>query len=239
MFVAVCEDSTLERVRIVDILNSIDCIKHVVNFDEPTKLLNYFKSNRVDLVILDINLPTMNGIEAARAIRRIDPEVFIVFVTGYDNFCLKAFSLYATDYILKPFNPDRLERTIRRVYKSLDKQDNRIVEIKTQNVIYRVKQSEIILIEKVLNRCNVYTEQFTFDVITPLKYFEDILDKDKFVRTHAGYLVNKDKISKIEVNGNLSYTVYFNNIEKTALVSRGKKDKLIEHKHTEKVVAGD
>ncbi|MCX7748810.1 MAG: LytTR family DNA-binding domain-containing protein [Clostridia bacterium] len=228
MFVVVCDYNDEERSRIAETLERIECVNFVETYNNPENLLESMNGNRFDIIFLEINLPTMNGIETAKAIRDIDPDVHIVFITGIESFCLDAFSVYATDYILKPVNFDRLEKTVRRIKEKTRHCNEKIVDIKTQNVVYRVKESDIVLIEKVMNRCMVYTEKFTFDVLSPLKYFEDILDESKFIRSHAGYLVNRDRISKIEVNGNLSYTLHFYNINKTALVSRGKKNKLFK-----------
>lgn len=238
MFIAICESSTIENSEVAHALEKTSCVKNIIFFNDPLKLLASLKVNRFDLVLLDTRLPRLNGIETARAVRQIDPDVSIVFVSAHADFCFEAFSVYATDYILKPLCTDRLERTIRKIYAQVRDDNKRVVEIKTQNAVYRVKQSDIVLIEKVLNRCIVYTEKLTIDVIMPLKHFEDVLDKELFIRSHAGYLVNRERISRIDVNGNLSYTIHFDGIKKTALVSRSKKNKLFEYISNVKAVAG-
>ena len=238
MFVAVCEDMDIEKSEVVSTLEKLVCIKNVMFFNNPKKLLEHFEENKFDIIFLDTKLPYMDGIETAKAIRDMDPDIFIVFVTAQADFCLDAFSVYAADYILKPLRFKRLENTVKRIHAKVANDDKKVIEIKTQNTVYRVKQSDIVLIEKVLNRCMVYTAQFTFDVIMPLKYFEDILDKDTFIRSHAGYLVNRDKIFRIDVNGNLSYTIHFNGINKTALVSRSKKNRLFEYMSNTKAGIG-
>ncbi len=226
MFVSVCEDNNIEMDGFLKAFKKLQCISCVDTFNNPKTLISSIKDTRYDIVFLDIFLPYMNGIDAAKKIRKIDPDVNIVFITGAADFSLEAFSIYATDYILKPLSYERLERTVMRIMEKSGISTEKIVDIKTQNAAYRLKESEIILIEKVINHCIVYTEKYTFDVLSPLKYFEGILDKDIFIRSHAGYLVNRHKISKIDVNGNLSYTLHFFGIEKTALVSRGKKNNL-------------
>jgi two-component system LytT family response regulator len=226
--VVVCDYNDVERNQIVQALKSITCVNCVEIFSDPKILLDSLNNKRFDIIFLDVNLPHLNGIETAKAIRNIDTDVHIVFVTKMKCFSLDAFSVYATDYILKPVDINRLKKTINRISDIFFHDDQRIVDIKTRNMVYRVKESDIVLIEKVTNRCIVYTEKFTFEVLSPLKYFEDILNKSKFIRSHVGYLVNRDKISKIEVNGNLSYTLHFYSIDKTALVSRGKKNTLFK-----------
>lgn len=228
MNVVVCDYNDVERNQIVQTLKSITYVNYVETYANPKSLLDNLNNKRFDIIFLDINLPHMNGIETANAIRNIDTTIPIVFVAKTKCFSMDAFSVYATDYILKPVDIDRLKKTISRIGELSAHCEKKVVDIKTRSMVYRVKESEIVLIEKVMNRCIVFTEKSTFEVQSPLKYFEDILDENKFIRSHVGYLVNRDKISGIEVNGNLSYTLHFDSIAKTALVSRGKKNKLFK-----------
>ncbi len=228
MNVVLCASNDVERNQIVQTLKSITNISCIETYADPKSLLESLKNKRFDIIFLDISLPHMNGIEIAKAIRKKDSITHIVFISQTECYSLDAFSVYATDYILKPLDFNRLKKTVLRISDIYMHNDHKFVDIKTRNMVYRIKESEIILIEKVMNRCIVHTENSTFEVLSSLKYFEDILNETKFIRSHVGYLVNRDKISRIEVNGNLSYTLHFYNIDKTALVSRGKKNELFK-----------
>ena len=79
----------------------------------------------VDLVFLDINLPEINGIELAEQILEKKPDIYIVFVTAYNEYAVKAFELNALDYIVKPIRLDRLNKTMERITESVEsKQDH-------------------------------------------------------------------------------------------------------------------
>lgn len=78
----------------------------------------------VDILFLDIEMPFMNGLECAKEIQRRDYPVKIVFATGYSQFAIQAFDLEAFDYILKPYDEKRIQRTIKRYADSLELREN-------------------------------------------------------------------------------------------------------------------
>lgn len=79
---------------------------------------------QVDLLFLDIEMPIMNGLEAAQKIIGMNHSVKIVFATGYSQFALQAFDLEAFDYILKPYDEERIAKTIQRLFDSIMQREN-------------------------------------------------------------------------------------------------------------------
>ncbi|GAB6992378.1 response regulator [Paenibacillus pini] len=77
--------------------------------------LNHLLENHVDVIFLDIGMPEMNGLEAAEHFYRMQPEIQIVYVTAYNNYAIEAFELHALDYLLKPVDPERFSKTIKRI----------------------------------------------------------------------------------------------------------------------------
>lgn len=76
--------------------------------------LEHLRRQGTDVVFLDIDMPEMNGLEAAERIQQINADTRIVYVTAYANYAVEAFELYALDYLLKPVNPSRLDKTLER-----------------------------------------------------------------------------------------------------------------------------
>lgn len=77
--------------------------------------LELFDEHEPDIVFLDVHMPGVNGIEAARAINRRGPRARIVFVTAYETYAVQAFEQGAVDYLVKPFDEDRLAATVQRL----------------------------------------------------------------------------------------------------------------------------
>ena len=103
----------LERVLLK--LGSVDIIEKYINpYEAIVKVLH----EKPDIVFLDVEMPGISGIEVAEEIQRSLPEIYIIFITAFDEYAVKAFELNAIDYILKPIKRDRLKKTLQRITKS-------------------------------------------------------------------------------------------------------------------------
>lgn len=81
--------------------------------------------SRIDVVFLDIEMPEKNGLILAREILQINPNVYIIFVTGHSNYAINAFDIDAFDFILKPIQLDRLQLTLERIYRNLNEKNTK------------------------------------------------------------------------------------------------------------------
>lgn len=100
-------------------LQKIGGVEIVGTFQHAAPALEEVSSLRPDVVFLDIDMPEMNGLEAADHLQQLNPAVQAVFVTAYEHFAVQAFELQALDYILKPIRTDRLSQTVQRLERSL------------------------------------------------------------------------------------------------------------------------
>ena len=100
----------------------IEEIENVECFDNYMELLDYLKYNDVSLVFADINMPGVNGLELIKYIKDIDDNIEVVYVTGYDEYALKAFEVGAFGYILKPYTEDKVKKVIEKSEKLYSKQ---------------------------------------------------------------------------------------------------------------------
>jgi len=94
-------------------------IEIMAAYSNPKEVLAGALLHRPDVVFLDIHMPEVDGLKLARQIQAAVPGVEIVFVTGYDQYAVRAFQLYALDYIVKPVQSQRLRQTVRRVQEKL------------------------------------------------------------------------------------------------------------------------
>ncbi|OPH56000.1 hypothetical protein BC351_29345 [Paenibacillus ferrarius] len=97
------------------LLITIGHIEIIGTFTKPDEAVNRLLQERVDVVFLDIEMPGLNGIEAAEHITKINPGIDVVFVTAYNHYAVEAFDLNAIDYVLKPTKVERLSKTIARI----------------------------------------------------------------------------------------------------------------------------
>ena len=111
---AICVDD--ERLLMEDTVSTcleLPEIDEAKGFVRPQDALEYLESTSVDLAILDIDMPGMNGIELAAAIKRRHPETAIIFLTGYSQYAVEAFAVRATGYLLKPVAREKLAEDVR------------------------------------------------------------------------------------------------------------------------------
>jgi len=109
----------------------IEEIENVECFDNYMELLDYLKYNDVSLVFADINMPGVNGLELIKYIKDIDDNIEVVYVTGYDEYALKAFEVGAFGYILKPYTVDKVKKVIEKSEKLHISRSKKLVEVKT------------------------------------------------------------------------------------------------------------
>lgn len=104
-------------------LKDYSAIEVIASYTNPLKAIEELKVQNVQLVFLDINMPQLPGIDVGSKILDINPEVRIVFVTAYDQYALEAFELNAIDYILKPIQQIRFDKTMDRILKGIERHD--------------------------------------------------------------------------------------------------------------------
>lgn len=195
-----------------------------------------------DLVLLDVDLTNGSGFDVIREIG--DKKMNVIFVTGSDEFALKAFKLSALDYILKPIDPAELSAAIATASKKINtgrlsenietfskniehiSQGQKRMVLKTADSIHVVNIADIVFCEADRNYTNFHLiggEKIM--VSKSLGEYEELLPADSFLRVHQSYLVNINQIKRYErADGGFLVT----SDEKTVPVSTRKKEQLIQ-----------
>ncbi len=106
-------------------------IDEAIGFSNPDDALTWLKKHPTDLALLDIDMPSMNGIELAAKIKTLRPEVSVIFLTGYSQYALDAFNVHASGYLLKPMTKERLAEEIAYVASSRPIKSSKRVVVQT------------------------------------------------------------------------------------------------------------
>ena len=110
---AICvDDETQVLTQTVSSCKKTRLLDDVRGFTRPQDALNWAKENGVDVAVLDIHMPDMSGLKLAEHLRKIDPQISILFITAFSQFALEAYDMHPTGYLLKPFDQARLSREI-------------------------------------------------------------------------------------------------------------------------------
>jgi len=152
------------------------------------------------VIFLDIEMPVINGIEAAEKIKVISPESKIIFCTAYDDFAIKAFDLSASDYLLKPVKQARL---IQAIEKATKKQLNQSLTHKIGNDLVNTDFEDI--------HCFISEEKNTYMVTVNGKFLieESLINLEsrflQLLRINRNALINKSKLCGIHRENNKAY----------------------------------
>jgi len=161
--------------------------------------IKYYKELSPDVIYMDVEMPIMNGINAASKIRELDQTVYIIFGTNFGDYVFDAIHHYAYDYMLKPFDGNRIKQTLHRILeiKNNDYQSSRLC-MKCDKSTYFVPLDDIYMLEKTGKKLSIYTKYRTYENGDNLQDVEDKLNhREDFIRTHRSYIVNVNKISGI------------------------------------------
>lgn len=188
---------------------------------------------RPDVVFMDIDLSGESGLECAKAITELDPKVKIVFATAHSEYMANAFEIYAFDYLVKPFDLERIGKTLDRI-KSMMPEKNAAVEETTtaascEKLVIRGKEEinlidteDILMIERTDGMCRIVTKDETFLTSASLSSIQEKLDQDKFMRCHKSYIIRLEAVKKLEIYGRWTYTVTLRDTDETALMTTEK-----------------
>lgn len=211
----VIDDELYAREELIDLLQEsgeVDVIGECSNAIEGLKKINALKP---DAIFLDIQMPQITGIEM---LSMLDPDTMpkIVFVTAYDEYALKAFEDNAFDYLLKPVETCRLEKTIKRLIKECQSQDYSPLVAEMLELIPCTGHNRILLLDPAdietaytdLSGVHLITKDTKATTQLTLKVLEE---KTPLIRCHRQYLIHPQAIREIKLleNGLAEITTQF------------------------------
>lgn len=236
--IVMADDEPGVMLLLCSILSKIEGSLVVGTAENANDAIKLVREQGPDLAFLDIGLPDMKGIELAERLREIKRDIAIIFITGHQEYSLDAFKLYASDYILKPIDQDRVKSTFNRIQQALEmsKKSNTFLSAQTNRISINlgderifVKLEEIFYIEKVGRHTLICCTNGKFKTRETLQELEQNLGL-KFFRSHKSFIINTDQVERIATFPNSSYyEVKFNNCKDKALLSRDRMHDLMKY----------
>jgi two-component system, LytTR family, response regulator len=205
--IVVCDDELMARKRVLRLLGELQGIDSVSECESGEQVLERLRGEDVDVAILDINMPGMNGIETVMAMPEERP--YVIFLTAHPEHAVKAFDVGAVDYVLKPVDDARLAKALERARGFLDhgpagdalREPNRATDklaIATHDGAALVRPSEITHASFDGALVTVHTAARAILTDDTLQDLETKLGAGPFERVHRRALLNLDHVERLE-----------------------------------------
>lgn len=167
-------------------------------YTDPLKFLDGF-SSQYDLIALDIEMPSMDGMTLAHRIRKLDSVVILVFITDHAGYAINGYEVGALDFMVKPVNYYDFALKMKRVMSQYERnhKGDRII-VKTSEGMVQLRQRDIMYVEIVGHWATYHTKDGDFRYYGTLKDVEQLLDPVLFCRCNSCYLVNLSYVEKME-----------------------------------------
>ena len=201
--VAVVEDNPADSQNLQTMLKRYSeeygVLFEVEAFSRPDSFLTSCGQS-FDLVFMDIELPEMDGMEAARRLREIDSLVTLVFVTNMAQYALNGYEVAALDFILKPVSYASFAMKLRRAVKNIRKLEDTELHLVLPNGFIRLPTSQVLYAEVQKHYLTYHTEEEAYTVRGSMKEAEERLTPLHFLRCNNCYLVNLRRVTAVQDN---------------------------------------
>lgn len=228
----IIDDEQLARQRLKRLLAQYDEISIVAEAENGEEALALIKKHRPDLIFLDIEMPILNGFEM---LAKLDVELKVIFTTAYDQYAIKAFEEGSIDYLLKPIEAERLEKTLKKLkatqvssqpleleqllQKLQPKKEIKTITVKIGDRILLVKVSDLTHIVAEEKYVFLHTQDHKKHLSDfTLSALEEKLP-DHFVRINRSSLINSEYIKEIRKGFNGSFIFILNDYQETRITS--------------------
>lgn len=167
-------------------------------FPDGNSLLKHLGTaeGSLDLLFLDIEMPGLSGMETARALRRFNQTLLLVFVTGYADYVFDGYSVGALDYLLKPVNEKQLDRVLQRALAKLHLEAPETFTIKNAEGFFRIPKTDIVYVSSDRRKLLLYTRSGEYAFYGKLDAAAADLGSS-FIRIHNRYLVNSAAVAQV------------------------------------------
>ncbi|MFR9503339.1 MAG: LytTR family DNA-binding domain-containing protein [Rikenellaceae bacterium] len=209
----VIDDEPLAAMLLEGYIAKSPFLEHIATFSTAVEAIGSTELSSADLLLLDIQMPTLTGLEFSRM---VEPHTRIIFTTAFNQYALDGYRVNALDYLLKPISyADFLVATKKAVeWFNLKGQAEKIslstpleeeqrvdsIYVKSEYKLIRIELSNILYIEGLKDYVKFFIEGESKPIISlmNMKRVEEILPADQFIRVHRSFTVRKDKIKVIE-----------------------------------------
>ena len=244
--ILIADDDAGMRLVMRKLAQSAEGYELVGEAEDGIALIRLYDELRPEVVLMDVEMPGMTGIECARAIQDRDPRTVLVFATAHEEYMASAFEVYAFDYLVKPFRVERAMQTLQRIRERLRGPVVEAVEmsrqpevaaavepvqgrmmLKHRDGVSFIDVPDIAMVMRE-NRSTVLLmkDGVRYVVGDGMAELDERLPDDTFFRTHKSYIVNLNLIESIAPYGRWTFVVKLKGLKDDALITHERFEEL-------------
>ena len=230
--ILIADDEAPARNRLRELLSDIPDVAVVAEARNGKEALELCAEHTPDLLLLDIRMPKMDGIEAAEHLQKFDPPPAIIFTTAYDSYAMQAFDMHAVDYLLKPIRLERLQSAISKARALLPAQLAALKPMQPQRTHFSIIErgrvilvpvADVVYLKAELKYITVRTREREYLIEDSLVNIEQEFG-EHFLRLHRNCLAARDCILGYEkhhhTDGESHWIALLKDVPETIAVSR-------------------
>ncbi|QZE14632.1 LytTR family DNA-binding domain-containing protein [Halosquirtibacter laminarini] len=212
----IVDDEQLSRLLLEGYLEKVPSLELKGTFKDAQEALIFVQKEQVDIVFLDIQMPTLTGIEF---IKSLNYRPQIIFITAYPQYAIEGYELNIIDYLLKPVSFERFLKAVLKAQEQISllrssnvevsdvvsadsntSSDDKFLMIKSEHRLYRLLFDDILFIEGSREYLIVHTTDANISTLMSFKKILEVLPSRLFIRVHKSFVVNKDKVKSLYGN---------------------------------------
>lgn len=198
--IAVCEDEKLQRKTLKDyiskIFNEISKEYELIEFESGEELLSNYPRD-LDILLLDIQMGDINGMDTARKLREFDNNVEIIFITGVWEYVQEGYEVKAYRYLIKPVDFENFKKQFNSCINNIEKSSKADIIVIYKGETNKINVSSIVYIETEGRNTIIHTKNGSYKSNSGINKLEKELENKSFIRCHNSFLINLDYINKI------------------------------------------
>lgn len=201
----IVDDNPLARMAVRNMVMQIEGLSLLGEVDDAMQAFNFIQKNHCDLLLLDIEMPGISGLDL---IKTLDHRPLVILITSKPEYALESYELQVVDYLLKPVSFSRLLKAVyhaRELFawqNQADRQNSKkdFLFVRVNNQMTRIDFGDINYVEAMGDYVIFHTRAKKFVVHLTMKAVQENLPEDRFVRVHRSYIVALDKIDNMVQN---------------------------------------
>ena len=207
--VIIVDDEYLAQKLLQDYVSKVESLQLVATCSNAFEAIEALKNNKVDIMLLDIQMPDLTGLELVKSLEK---KPAVIFTTAYSEYAVDAVNLAVSDYLLKPFDFPRFIQAVNKAIghvppksKNVPKpsadtisRSNDFITVKADYKLYKINYDDLLFIEGQHEYVTFHTKERRITALFALKDLEELLPKDRFVRVHKSYIVSFKHIQELD-----------------------------------------